>query len=367
MSSPVHGRLPDERIAWRSSVPFLLFHLSPLALVLTGVDTTAVVLFVVLYLGRMFFITAGYHRYFAHRSYKTGRVFQFILAFGGTSALQKGPLWWAGNHRLHHRFSDTERDLHSPIKGFWWSHVGWILSDKSSPTPTDAIADFAAIPELRWVNRFDWVAPVLTGTACFLIGGWSGLVFGFLTSTVVLWHSTFLVNSLAHVIGRRRFVTDDTSRNSAIIALLTLGEGWHNNHHHYPASVRQGFYWWEYDVTYYILRMLSWTGVVHALKVPNDKALANARVRDGAFDVGIFRSHVGKAATAVAISRHNAGAAVAASRTTAAERLGEGRDALADRAGQARDGLDHMVEATLGRAEEVARLTRRRPAAATTD
>ena len=322
----------------------------------TGVTKTAVVIFLVLFWGRMFFITGGYHRYFAHRSYKTGRVFQFILAFGGTMAVQKGPLWWAGNHRLHHRYSDTDADLHSPIKGFWWSHMGWILSEKSSPTPTDDISDFAKYPELRFLNDKDWIGPVTLAVICMAIGGWSGLVLGFFVSTVVLWHATFLVNSLAHVMGRRRFVTHDTSRNSAIIAALTMGEGWHNNHHHYPASARQGFYWWEYDVSYYILRVLAALRVVHSVKVPNAKALSNARVRDGAFDVGMFRSHLEQAAGAVAASRENA-----------AHLLTDGREAIVDRAGTAREGLEAMVEGTLERADEVAKLTRRPRAAAVSD
>ena len=171
---------------------------------------------------------------------------------------------------------------------------------------------------------------------------------GFFVSTVALWHATFLVNSLAHVMGRRRFVTNDTSRNSAIIAALTMGEGWHNNHHHYPASARQGFYWWEYDVSYYVLRALAAVRVVHSVKVPNAKALENARLRDGAFDVGMFRSHLEQAATAVV-----------ASRDSAAHLMTDGRVAIADRAGAAREGLEAMMEGTLVRADEVAKLTRR--------
>ena len=348
MTIATHARLPDERVQVRSSIPFFLVHLTPLALILTGISTTAVVLAICTYTVRMFFITAGYHRYFAHRSYKTGRVFQFILAFGGSMAMQKGPLWWAGNHRLHHRFSDTDKDLHSPIKGFWWSHMGWILSEKSSPTPTDVISDFAKYPEIRFINKNDWIGPLTLAVFCALVGGWSGLVLGFFVSTILLWHATFLVNSLAHVMGRRRFVTNDTSRNSAIIAALTMGEGWHNNHHHYPASARQGFYWWEYDVSYYVLRALALVRVVHSLKVPNAKAMANARLSDGAFDVGMFRNHLGKAAGAVAASRNNA-----------AHLLTDGREVIVDRAGAAREGLETMVDTTMVRADEVAKLTRR--------
>jgi stearoyl-CoA desaturase (delta-9 desaturase) len=190
------------------------------------------------------------------------------MAFGGGTACQKGVLWWAGYHRRHHRFSDTARDIHSPRKGFWWSHVGWILCDKYSRTDVESIKDFARYPELRFLDRHDWIPPWVLGVACYVVGGWSGLVVGFLLSTVLLWHATFTVNSLAHVFGRRRYDTPDTSRNSLLVALLTGGEGWHNNHHHYQSAARQGFFWWEIDVTYYALRLLRLIGVVHDLREP---------------------------------------------------------------------------------------------------
>ena len=225
----------------------------------------------------MFFITAGYHRYFAHRSYKMARVPQFLMALGGSTAAQKGPLWWAAHHRDHHRYADTDRDIHSPSKGFWWSHVGWFLSNRFKATNVDGIRDFARYPELRWLDRHDWVGPWALGIATFLVFGWSGLVVGFLTSTIFLWHGTFLVNSVAHVFGRRRYETDDTSRNSLLVALATGGEGWHNNHHHYPASARQGFFWWEIDPTWYGLRMLSWVGIVRGLRAPPERVLVSDR------------------------------------------------------------------------------------------
>jgi stearoyl-CoA desaturase (delta-9 desaturase) len=275
-------RAPDEQVNWRSSLPFLGFHLLPFLVIFTGVTRTAVVLLVVTFTVRMFFITAGYHRYFAHRSYKLGRAAQFVMAFGGGTATQKGMLWWSGHHRNHHRFSDTERDIHSPRKGFWWSHVGWFLCDKYKRTDYDLIKDFARYPELRFLDKRDWIAPWSLGVACFLIGGWSGLVVGFFLSTVLLWHTTFLVNSAAHVFGRRRYATDDTSRNSLVVALLTSGEGWHNNHHHYPSSARQGFFWWEIDPTYYALKLLSFVGVVRDLRQPPRRVRDNVAGSVGA-------------------------------------------------------------------------------------
>jgi stearoyl-CoA desaturase (Delta-9 desaturase) len=261
-------RAPDERVNRRASLPFFAVHALCLTAVLTGITRTAVLLFVGLFLGRAFFVTAGYHRYFSHKTYTLNRFWQFVWAVLAQSTAQKGVLWWAANHRQHHRFSDTERDPHSPRKGFWWSHVGWILCDKYNTPDYAIIKDFARYPELRWLNQRDWVAPWLLGLFSFLVGGWSGLVVGFFWSTVLLWHTTFLVNSASHVFGRRRYATTDTSRNSFLIALVTGGEGWHNNHHHYQASARQGFFWWEVDPTWYLLNVCHWLGIVHNLKQP---------------------------------------------------------------------------------------------------
>lgn len=269
-SSRSAGPYEHDRINLRSSIPFFGFHLLPLLAFATGVTWRAVAIFMVTFWGRMFFITGGYHRYFSHRSYKTSRWFAFVLAFGGGTAVQKGALWWAGNHRLHHRFSDQPADPHTPRKGFWWSHAGWILCDESSPTPDDAIKDFGRYPELRFLNRNDWLPPTVLALSCLALGGWSGLVVGFFASTVLLWHSTFLINSLAHVFGKRRFDTTDTSRNSLVLGLLTMGEGWHNNHHHAPYVARQGLTPGEIDATWYILLGLERIGVIWDVKRPRN-------------------------------------------------------------------------------------------------
>jgi stearoyl-CoA desaturase (delta-9 desaturase) len=280
-----------DRTDWVAAIPFFAVHLAPLAAFFVTVTWQDWVLCGVLYVTRMFFITAGYHRYFSHRSYRMGRVAQFVMAFGGTTALQKGPLWWAGHHRLHHRYTDLDDDVHSPRDGFWWSHVGWILSTKYKDTDLTTIKDFAAYPELRLLERFQWVGPWLLALTCLLFWGWGGLLIGFFLSTVLLWHGTFLVNSAAHLFGRRRYATPDTSRNSMAIAIITGGEGWHNNHHYLPASARQGFTWWEFDPTWYTLRLLAALRVVRDLKDPPERLLDQARVRDGAFDIGMFRSY----------------------------------------------------------------------------
>src|SRR5204862_1177418 len=184
--------------------------------------------------------------------------------------------------RAHHKNSDTERDIHSPKRGFWWSHVGWILCDKYNKTDSDAIKDFSKYPELVWLDKHDWVAPWALGFLSYYIAGWSGLIIGFFLSTVLLWHGTFTINSLAHVWGRRRYVTRDTSRNNFPLALITLGEGWHNNHHYYQSSTNQGFFWWEIDISYYVIRILSWVGLTWDLRKPPQHVLDGNRPRDHA-------------------------------------------------------------------------------------
>jgi stearoyl-CoA desaturase (Delta-9 desaturase) len=261
---------------WLNSTPFLLMHLAALAAFLVPFSGTCLWICAAGYVIRMFAITAGYHRYFAHRAYKTSRIFQFALAWIGSAALQKGVLWWAGHHRHHHVYSDQPQDLHSPIQdSFWWSHVGWILSDQYNETRWDLIPDLAKYPELRWLNRYHLVPGIFYAVALYFFGGWSVFVWGFLVSTVILWHGTFTINSLAHVFGNTRYLTNDKSKNNFLLALLTLGEGWHNNHHCYMKSANQGFYWWEIDISYYCLKVLSWFGIVHKLNKPPLKLLMN--------------------------------------------------------------------------------------------
>ena len=292
---------------WRGAAPFVIVNFLPLLAVFTGISRTAVTLFLVLYVVRLLSITAGYHRYFAHRSYRLARLPQFLLAFVGLTAVQKGPLWWASHHRDHHRYADTERDPHSPQRGFWWSHAGWITSGEyGNNTDYSGIEDFARYPELRWLNQHDWIGGWSLGFACFLIGGWSGLVVGFFASTVLLWHVTFSINSLAHLFGRRRYATTDTSRNSMILALMTFGEGWHNNHHHYPRCTRQGLRWWEIDITYMVLRFGAVLGIVHDMRQPPKAVLSSSRIHDGATDLGLIRYHLSRAASVAAASNSDA-------------------------------------------------------------
>ncbi|VTS01226.1 acyl-CoA desaturase [Tuwongella immobilis] len=272
----VRASVPTPKVTLRHRLldfvgrgPFLLMHLACLGVFFVPVTWTALAMCVAFYVIRMFGITAGYHRYFSHRAYKTSRIFQFILGFIGASALQKGPLWWASHHRHHHRHSDSELDPHSPVaNSVWWSHVGWVLSRKYHAYDADSIKDFMKYPELRLLNFFHVVPGILLAVLCYWLDGASGLFWGFFVSTVLLYHGTFLVNSVCHIFGKKRYVTGDESRNNAVVAILTLGEGWHNNHHCYQSSANQGFFWWEVDLSYYTLKTLSAFGIVWGLRKP---------------------------------------------------------------------------------------------------
>jgi stearoyl-CoA desaturase (delta-9 desaturase) len=276
-------QLPRPKVGFLGrlrAVPFILLHLgAAVGAFLVPLTWTAVGLCIALYVVRMFGITGGYHRYFAHRAYKTSRAFQFVLAWLGGSAMQKGPLWWAGHHRQHHKHSDTEDDPHSPVvRTLWWAHVGWVISGRFRHAPVDQIKDFAKYPELRLLDRFNWVPGLTLAVLCYAVGGLSGLVWGFLVSTVLLYHGTFLVNSACHLWGTRRYATTDRSKNNWWAALLTLGEGWHNNHHHYQSCARQGFEWWELDVSYYTIRALAAVGIVWDVREPTERARAAKRI-----------------------------------------------------------------------------------------
>ncbi|HEY5038470.1 MAG TPA: fatty acid desaturase, partial [bacterium] len=201
------------------------------------------------------------------------------------------PLWWAAHHRHHHKFSDTDQDVHSVrMRGFWWAHVGWILSKKYNPMNEEVVKDLVKYPEIRWINKYHGVAPFVLAASIFFFGtflqhaapslhtnGLQMLCWGFFTSTTILYHGTFTINSLAHLFGKKRFETNDDSKNSLILSLLTMGEGWHNNHHRYPYSERQGIYWWEIDMTHYTLKVFSWLGLVWDIQTHPKEIYVEAR------------------------------------------------------------------------------------------
>jgi stearoyl-CoA desaturase (delta-9 desaturase) len=267
---------------WLVSLPFFAVHALAIGgIIAGGWSWSGFALAVALYYGRMFGITAGYHRYFSHRTYRTSRVFQFVLALLGTLSMQKGVLWWSAHHRDHHKYSDTPQDVHSfRDEGFWWSHVGWILSRTTEETKLKNVPDLTRYPELRWLNKYHLVPGVLLGVALFFLGnGWQTLLWGLFVSTTMLWHATFTINSLSHWWGVRTYETTDTSKNNFFLALLTMGEGWHNNHHYYPRAVNNGFRWYQVDITYYVLRLLSVFGIVWDLHTPPQKVLEGTIVQ----------------------------------------------------------------------------------------
>jgi len=283
---PITGARPDEKVDLTGSIGFLLVHLAGLSAFLTGVSPAAIAMCLFMYFLRMFAVTGGYHRYFSHRSFKTSRFFQFVLAFLASSSGQKGVLWWAAHHRHHHKYSDTKDDIHSPIlRGFWWAHVGWILCEKYKPTREEAVKDLTPFPELVWLNKNHGIAPFLLAASLFGFGealkitapglhtdGLQMIAWGFFTSTMLLYHGTFFINSLTHMVGRQKFRTNDYSKNSFVLALITMGEGWHNNHHRFPYAESQGIEWWQVDMTHYVLKGLSFLGLIWDLQPHPEEA-----------------------------------------------------------------------------------------------
>jgi stearoyl-CoA desaturase (delta-9 desaturase) len=267
--------VPPKRIRAAAAFGFGLVHVAALGVFAAGFSWKGVLLCLGSYYLRMFAITAGFHRYFAHRTFKLDRVSQFLLAFLGQTSAQKGVLWWAAHHRHHHRWSDSPQDIHSPKqRGFWWSHMGWILSPDYEETNLKAIPDLVKHRELVWLNENMYLPTMLYGFGMWLAFGWTGLFWGYFLSTVLLWHGTFSINSVMHVFGRKVFETTDTSRNSFVMALVTMGEGWHNNHHYYQSSASQGFRWWQVDPSHYLI----WAG--ERIGIVRDRRRVPARLRE---------------------------------------------------------------------------------------
>lgn len=278
-------RQRTDPVRWTS---YIVLHAGCLGVIWVGWSWAAVAVAISLYFLRMFAITGFYHRYFSHRSFRTSRISQFLLGVWGNSAVQRGPIWWACQHRQHHKHSDDEEDAHSPVQhGFSWSHMGWLTASDNLAINARYVRDWMRFPELRFLDRFDILVPALLAAFLFLLGwilestlpglntsGLQMVVWGFFISTVFLFHATCTINSLSHLFGSRRFDTKDASRNNPLLALLTMGEGWHNNHHRFPASARQGFFWWEIDLTFYGLKLLQWCGLIWDLK-PVPKLVLN--------------------------------------------------------------------------------------------
>ncbi|MBO8215208.1 acyl-CoA desaturase [Acinetobacter nosocomialis] len=283
----------EKKIQWLRIIPFILLHIACLAAFWVGVSWFAVIFMLGFYFIRMFAITAFFHRYLSHKTFQTSRIVQFIFVLIGTMSAQRGPLWWAAHHRYHHHFTDTDQDPHSAKAGFLYSHVGWFLNEQNFATRKKVIKDWLKYPELIWLDRFSLPVVILTALAIYGLGSWLAqrfpalgtnglqlLVWGFVISTVLLTHATLCINSLAHRYGSREFNTADDSRNNFFLSLITLGEGWHNNHHFYAGSVRQGFHWWQIDITFYILKIMSLFGLVWGLKPVPNKVYQYKKIKD---------------------------------------------------------------------------------------
>jgi stearoyl-CoA desaturase (delta-9 desaturase) len=260
--------IPESVKLTFSYVRFIALHLLCLAAIWTGVTARALILCAAVFAFQILSVTIGYHRYFSHRSFKTSRVMQLLLGFCAQASAQKGVLWWSAHHRYHHRHSDQPDDTHSPKDGIWWSYAGWILHGSSRETKLDQVPDLVKYPELRVLDFFTYTPAILLSLLCYAIAGWPGVVVGFLWGTILSYHATFANNCFAHIFGTRPYETTDTSRNNWFLALITFGEGWHNNHHRYPGSARNGFLWWEVDVTYYVLVVLDGLGLIWDMRKP---------------------------------------------------------------------------------------------------
>ena len=265
-------------------VGMLGFHLACLAAFFVGFSWAAVAIFFVFYVIKGMGVTTGFHRLLAHRSYKTNRFVQFLLALAGSMAVQGGPLWWVAHHREHHAETDTDLDIHSPVtKGMWQAHMGWMMTDEAFNEKGTNSRDLHKFPEIKFLQRYYvWI---LVAQIVFLFGLGAGLnalypqlatsglqfvVWGFFISTVFTWHVTFMVNSVCHRWGAQPYDTGDASTNNVFIGILAFGEGWHNNHHHYPNSARHGLRWWQADVTYMLIRALEIVGLASDLKLPKE-------------------------------------------------------------------------------------------------
>ena len=265
-----------------SAVVFWVVQCSAFLIFFISFSWTFLALWAVSHFLRAIGLTLAFHRYFAHRSFQMNRTARFVWSFIGTAAMQKGPLWWAGHHVNHHRYADRDGDPHSPmVSGIYYAHIGWFLNDARHDrleASNPVMRDFSKAPEIVWLNKNFWAPPLLLAIAMFLIGGMPWLIWGFCVPTMTLAHATFAINTVNHMFGSRRFDTIDESRNNLVTAFFAVGEGWHNNHHRYQRSARNGFYWWEFDPTWYVIRLMQMIGLVWDVKTVPHRIYEEARV-----------------------------------------------------------------------------------------
>ena len=275
----------NTNISYSNATRIILFHLSVVLVFISGYSFTALITFLVLFLVRLFVITGFFHRYYSHRSYQTSRWFQFLLTFIGTSAGQQGPLSWATSHITHHQHADAEDDPHSPVlnSGFY-AHIGWLLQKDALSTNDKIVKPFTKYPEIVFLDRYHYIGTTSLIISLALLGmllsehypelGTSALQlvsWGFILSTLLILHGACLVNSVGHLYGYRRFKTKDNSHNVWWLFPLTLGDNWHNNHHHAPKSASFSYAWWEVDIIYLCILILEKLGLVWNVKKPQDQ------------------------------------------------------------------------------------------------
>jgi stearoyl-CoA desaturase (delta-9 desaturase) len=261
-------------VFWSVQVSALLVFFVPFHPALVGLWATS-------HFVRAVGLTLLFHRYLAHRAFKLNRVARFVWAFIGTAAMQKGPLWWAGHHVNHHKFADRDGDPHSPmVSGFYYAHIGWFLNDTRHDrveVTNPVMRDFSPVPELALLERCFWAPPAILAAVMYLLGGMPWFVWGFCLPTMTLAHSTFAINTVNHMFGSRRFETVDESRNNPVTAFFAVGEGWHNNHHRFQRAARNGFYWWEFDITWYTIKAMEAVGLAWDLQAVPARIYEEAR------------------------------------------------------------------------------------------
>lgn len=285
--TPLHSQAVRVGVNWIFAITFASFHLGALAAFFYFRWSALVVFAVMWVLAQNVGIAMGFHRLLTHRGYSTPKWLEYCIATCGTLALQGGPIYWVAVHRMHHKYTDKEGDPHSPRDGKWWSHMGWILNG-SLRNETIALKQYA--PDLTresyyvWLSKYHWIPLTVVGITLFAFGGWSWLLWGAVLPATIGFHVTWMVNSVTHLWGTRRFSTSDDSRNNIWVALLTGGEGWHNNHHANPVSARHGLTWYEIDVNYYGIRLLERLGLASHIKTARLKRTVGERVRPASRD-----------------------------------------------------------------------------------
>ena len=257
-------------VNWLTAAIMVLFHVGAVAAFWFTTWTNVVVALVLHWFAVGLGISLGYHRLHTHRGFKTSKAFEYFLAVCGTLTLEGGPIFWVATHRVHHQHSDQDGDPHTPRDGGFWAHMGWILFGDTHHNDTAVMSKYApdlgSDPFYRWLNTYHYVPLTVVGFVLLAIGGWPMVLWGIFLRVVFGLHGTWLVNSATHMWGSRRFMTRDDSRNSWWVALLTFGEGWHNNHHAHPVSARHGLAWYEFDMTWITLKVLKAFGIVREVK-----------------------------------------------------------------------------------------------------